>query len=164
MPGIYLGTEWASSCRSLHFTGPGRMSPCLLKIEGEEQENIPHTSKLFQLNLHVRRRRWRALRNVWGSDREREGWACCWRGIMLILFKCELKWSNISYLCRLYQNIWPTISLFTLGLKPSSRCFFCHKAFRPCQIFCMTPRKLLRCVATFYVRNVWKKNQFFVLF
>ena len=44
----------------------------------------------------------------------------------------------------------------------SSRCWitFLSQAFRPCQIFRMTPRKLLRCVATFSVGNFWKKSIF----
>ena len=44
----------------------------------------------------------------------------------------------------------------------SSRCWiiFLSQAFRPCQIFHMTPRKLLRCVTTFSVGNFWKKSIF----
>ena len=44
----------------------------------------------------------------------------------------------------------------------SSRCWiiFLSQAFLSCQIFCMTPRKLLRFVTTFSVGNFWKKSFF----
>ena len=44
----------------------------------------------------------------------------------------------------------------------SSRCwiFFLSQAFRPCQLFRMTPRKLLRCVTTFSLGNLGKKYIF----
>ena len=61
------------SCRSLHFTGPQRMSPCLSKLKGKKKSiNIPHTCKLFQFNQHVLPPEGESfIRNVWGQKRER---------------------------------------------------------------------------------------------
>ena len=57
------------------------------------------------------------------------------------------------------RNLWRRGVQHTLGLKQMLD-FFLSQAFRPCQIFRMTPRKLFRCVSTFSVGNFWEKSIF----
>ena len=52
-----------------------------------------------------------------------------------------------KFLFTMCWNFHHTVSQAEPGL------FFCHKVFRPCQKFCMTCRKILRCVTTFSLGN-----------
>ena len=94
------------------------------------------------------------------------GWMGGWMGGVVaheILVSAQGPLDLVLVLQGLGLRVWGQ-GLTILG-SHSSRCwiFFLSQAFRPCQIFRMTPRKILRCLAIFSVGNFWK-NPFFMLF